>query len=168
MGRAPDDDPQAAEPTMLSKADVRRVIRRATELDSARDSGISSQELIEIARELGVSTGAVSQALQESRRIAPDIADPLSLYEGAAEVLHDARGPGWIARTIRRGVLVGLGVGVPVGLLIAFTTPSTDLPFGGRVGGVLVFIAITMAWAIPFSFGARWLALRSVGRREPL
>lgn len=53
-------------------------------------------------------------------------------------------------------------LGLPVGLLLAFTTPAAELAPGGRVAEILLSIAVTMAWTIPFSFGTRWLALRSI------
>lgn len=150
----------------LSSAQASRIMRRAIELDSARDLEVSEQELIEIAREVGVSTSSIAQALRESKAGAPDRIDPLSLYEAAKKITSDARGPGWVGRVIRRGVLMGFGIGVPVGLLMALISPVAELPTGSRTGAVLSFIAMTMVWTVPFSFGARWLSLRSLRRHE--
>lgn len=141
-------------------------MRRAIELDNARDAEISEQELIDIARELGISSMAVSQALRELKAGEPERIDPLSLYEAAKTIEASARRPGWMRRTVGTGLLMALGVGIPVGLLLAFTTPLADLPPGGRAGAVLLFVGVSALWTIPFSFGARWLSLRSLNKHR--
>jgi hypothetical protein len=141
-------------------------MRRAIELDSAFSQEISERELIDIARELGLSSKAIAQALREARAPGPVRFDPLSLYEAAQKLDAIERAPGWVRRVIRRGVLLGLSIGAPVGLLLALTTPSAELPPGGQVSVILSFTALTLLWTMPFSFGARWLSLRSLNRHK--
>jgi hypothetical protein len=71
---------------------------------------------------------------------------------------------GWVGRTVLRGIMIGLGVGVPVGLLMAFGEPRSELPNGSRLEMLVVFTLMTFAWAIPAAFVMRWAILRSYRR----
>ena len=70
-------------------------------------------------------------------------------------------GPHWVLWTLRTGVLMGLAVGIPIGLLLAIGLKPGDLPPGGRVATVPLFTAVSLVWTIPFAFGIRWIVLRS-------
>ncbi len=68
-------------------------------------------------------------------------------------------GPQWLRHTLRTGLLVTLGVGIPIGLLVAATSPLSDLPAGSRPLTLPYFLGLTALWAFPFAFGLRWLTL---------
>jgi hypothetical protein len=68
-------------------------------------------------------------------------------------------GPGLLWRTLAAGLLLTAGVGVPVGVLVALTSPAPELPAGSRPLMLLFFVGFTALWALPFAFGLRWLVL---------
>jgi len=86
---------------------------------------------------------------------------PAVLEEKANKAWLYLVGPGWLARTALTGVLITLGVGIPIGLLIAFGSDPSELPSQSRVLMVLAFTGMTGAWAIPISFLLRWVSIRS-------
>lgn len=98
-------------------------------------------------------------ARRERRRSLDD-----AVREAEAE-LSRYRGPGWIRRTLGMGGLMGLGVGVPVGLLIAFGFPPSELPSGSPLLALVGFVGMTMGWTLPMAFLVRWLAVRQVAER---
>ena len=69
-------------------------------------------------------------------------------------------GPRWVRRVTLVGIMMGLGIGIPVGTLLALFIPGADLPATGRVGVLLLFVAATVAWTLPAAFGIRFLTLR--------
>jgi len=73
--------------------------------------------------------------------------------------------PGWVRRVFRRGTLLALGIGLPVGALLAFGSPVTELPAGSRLLAMAGFLAATAAWTLPGAFALRWLSLKSYGVR---
>lgn len=78
-------------------------------------------------------------------------------------------GPHWLGRVVRIGLLLTLGVGVPVGLLLAVTLAPAELPAGSRPLMLLSFVGLTALWAFTFAFLIRWLALheyRGLGRES--
>ena len=54
--------------TMLSEAEMRRVLARAGELDAVNSFAVSEAELVQVAGEAGISRAAVQQALLELRQ----------------------------------------------------------------------------------------------------
>jgi hypothetical protein len=70
-------------------------------------------------------------------------------------------GPGWLMRTARTGLMISLGVGIPIGLLLAFALPESELQAPNRALTVLAFTGMTAAWAFPMAFVLRWFAIRS-------
>ena len=109
-----------------------------------------------------VATGVAWWGARKERRRSLD-----DTVRRAEEELARYRGPGWVRRTLRTGALMGLGVGLPVGLLIAFTFPAAEQPAGVPALGVLQFIAMTMCWTLPMAFLIRWLFLRQMTGRTP-
>jgi hypothetical protein len=73
-------------------------------------------------------------------------------------------GPGWVRRTVRQGLWLAAGIGVPVGALMAFGFPAHELPGGSRLLAWGGFVLATAAWTLPVSFLFRWIALKSHGR----
>ncbi len=69
----------------------------------------------------------------------------------------------WI-ETLKTGFTITAMVGVPIGLLMAFLLPATDLPSGGRAIVLPLFVALTAAWAVPVAFVIRWITVRLMRR----
>lgn len=61
------DRDDADDPEVLSEEAVRRLLTRASELETARSNHLSIAELREIAREAGIAPSAFEQALTELR-----------------------------------------------------------------------------------------------------
>jgi hypothetical protein len=70
-------------------------------------------------------------------------------------------GQGWTARVLRMGVFVALGIGIPIGTLIAMTSSPSELPGGSRLMMILFFTGMTAAWAVPMMFIIRFFTVRS-------
>jgi hypothetical protein len=75
-------------------------------------------------------------------------------------------GEGWVRRTLLMGVYMGLGVGVPIGILMALFLPSDYGSALERWIGAAVFVALTLAWTIPMAFLIRWASIRMAQRYE--
>lgn len=89
------------------------------------------------------------------------------LAESDSEVADMTR-PGWVGRTVRQGLLLAAGVGVPVGSAMALLFPTTELPGESRILAFVGFLLMTAAWALPFVFLVRWMSLNSQKRlRDP-
>jgi len=73
-------------------------------------------------------------------------------------------GPRWLRTTLLLGAKLGLGIGVPVGALMAVAMPAAGLPFEQRPLALPVFTAMTLAWTLPFAFLLRMLILRGYRR----
>lgn len=73
-------------------------------------------------------------------------------------------GPGWMGRTLRQGLRMAAGVGIPVGALLALGSPIHELPAGSRLLAFGGFILATAAWTIPGAFVLRWVTLKSHDR----
>lgn len=69
-------------------------------------------------------------------------------------------GPHWRRRVFRAGFLMTLGVGIPIGLLLALTSAPSELPAGSQPLMLLLFVGLTALWAFPFALGLRWQVLR--------
>ena len=73
-------------------------------------------------------------------------------------------GESWVVWTLLTGIAMGVGIGVPIGLLISFAGDA-DLIFpGNRVASVLGFTAMTLMWTIPMAFIIRYLTVRERNR----
>jgi transposase-like protein len=68
------DPNNADDPEVLSEEAVRRLLTRASELEAARSTQLSTAELREIAREVGIAPSSFEQALTElrNRALHPD------------------------------------------------------------------------------------------------
>lgn len=71
-------------------------------------------------------------------------------------------GPNWPAWTILLGVGMALGIGVPVGTLIALDRPLSELGPGGRLEAVVMFVVLTAAWTLPAAFLVRWPSIKQL------
>jgi hypothetical protein len=70
----------------------------------------------------------------------------------------------WPRTVLKQGLKLGSAIGLPVGVLMAATTPASALPPGGRLVVPLMFVAMTFAWTLPMAFVLRWATLRSYRR----
>lgn len=73
---------------------------------------------------------------------------------------------GWPLRTLAIGLLLGAGVGIPVGIVFASDLRPHELPPGGRAVAVAGFLGMTLLWTIPFAFGMRLLEMRRYRKLE--
>lgn len=69
---------------------------------------------------------------------------------------------GWIGRTIQVGAAMGVGVGLPVGLILSTQLPLGDGVWSRPVLGALAFAAASAIWAVPIAFGLRAIVLKSL------
>jgi hypothetical protein len=76
--------------------------------------------------------------------------------------IEKLEGLGWMARTLRQGVYLGLAIGVSIGLLMVLLLPPAFGAGWERWKGAWLFLGATLAWTIPMSFAIRWLSLRSM------
>lgn len=65
-------------------------------------------------------------------------------------------GPNWPGWTILLGLGMALGVGLPVGTLMALKTRPEDLMSGGRPMVAAMFVFLTCLWTLPAAFFVRW------------
>lgn len=72
-------------------------------------------------------------------------------------------GPGWVGRVLRRAALAALGIGLPIGAMVAFGLPEEDLEGGSRLLVLGVFVLATAGYVIPGAFALRWGVLKSWG-----
>src|SRR5687768_1214956 len=61
------NEPKSNDEARLSEADVRRIIERAIQLDSARTNEVTLAELRRVADEVGISPVALMQAFEENQ-----------------------------------------------------------------------------------------------------
>lgn len=88
---------------------------------------------------------------------------PEDAVRRADEELALLTAPGWAGRVFRRGALAALGIGLPVGAILAFGLPVHELPGGSRLLPLGGFILATAGWVIQGAFALRWAALKSWG-----
>lgn len=89
----------------------------------------------------------------------PDAVDPEQLVDRVQREVQSLAGPGWAWRSLRLGLVIGFGVGIPVAALLALAAPLTNLPAGSRWLGGALFLGLTLLWAIPMAFLLRWWSL---------
>jgi hypothetical protein len=90
-----------------------------------------------------------------------DALDADHLAERVMQQIESLAGPGWVKRALLWGLLLGAGIGIPVGLLLAFTALPAAIPGGNRFLAVPLFFGMTLLWTIPMSFLFRWWSLIS-------
>ena len=88
--------------------------------------------------------------------------DPVAMLARIERDLENYEGPGWLKRTVRVGVLMGFGVAIPIGLLMALLIPDEYGVGWERWSGIAFFCVATFAWTIPMSFLIRWMSLHSL------
>jgi len=71
--------------------------------------------------------------------------------------------PGWVGRVLRRAALAAVGIGLPIGAMLAFGLPVGELPGGSRLLMLGGFVLATAGWVIPGAFTLRWAVLKSWG-----
>jgi hypothetical protein len=89
------------------------------------------------------------------------VRDPDAAVARVASDVVAQTAPGWVLRTIRLGLIMGLGIGVPVGLLIALVPPMSQVERFEVFG---MFVGLTLLWTQPAAFAIRWLSLNSAKR----
>jgi hypothetical protein len=87
--------------------------------------------------------------------------DPHAAASRLISEVQEPRGMGWILRTIRVGILMGLGIGIPVGLLLSLLPADS---FSERAEAFALFVGLTLLWTQPAAFGIRWLSVYSARR----
>lgn len=90
--------------------------------------------------------------------------DPAVAAQRVAAEWRSLTLPDWWKRVLRQGAAITAGVSIPVGLVLAIRSPTTELPSGGRLALFIQFLVLTAAWALPAALWIRWLALRSYRR----
>lgn len=104
----------------------------------------------------GVFVGVVS-VLESDYRLWRISRDP----KAAAVRLHSRivhhTTAGWLMRTVRMGVVIGLCIGIPVAVYNAALTPT---PWSRELSEMIRFVATGMIWAVPLAFAMRWAHLR--------
>ena len=125
-----DDDNSDA--TNLSEDQMKRILRRAIELDQLRKQRVTEQDVREIAAQLDVSNAAISQALEESRL-------PLA---GAPE-------PSLLPRWTRqwRAAAAGFATGLVPGF---FAGLFTDLGLPSQTGWLAILAVFGLAAIFAF------------------
>jgi len=79
-------------------------------------------------------------------------------------------GRGWLRRVVAMAVLMGVGIGTPVGFLLAYSAPGAEPSGASMFLSVLAFVGLTLLWTLPASFGIRWMSIRQFRKyviREP-
>lgn len=89
----------------------------------------------------------------------PDAVDPDKVADKVLRDVQSLAGPGWPGRSLAFGLKLGLGVGIPIALLLAVLGPRMPLPGGSRWLGATIFVGLTLLWAIPLGFLLRWWSL---------
>lgn len=78
----------------ISEADVRRILDRAIQLDAVRTNDVTLAELQRVADEVGISSGSITQAIEEFRlgvRTPVPAAPPVEVTGWRARLRHFAR-----------------------------------------------------------------------------
>lgn len=81
-----------------------------------------------------------------------------------AESLRSVAGHGWMKRALRTGLLLSLGIGVPLGAVMAVLHDPARLPVANRWLLIPAFTAVTALWVLPGTFLFRWLSLVALRR----
>ncbi|HSK18598.1 MAG TPA: hypothetical protein VK912_05620 [Longimicrobiales bacterium] len=116
---------------MFDESQVKAILQRAIELDSARSGELSRDELMQVAAEVGVSREALEQALAEQAQI-----HPVTL----ANTVQPVR------LSVLRLLNVSTAIGIAGGLLSsnAWHLGVRAVPLGTSVVGTLCFGALIM------------------------
>lgn len=115
---------------MFDESQVKAILQRAIELDSARSGELSRDELMQVAAEVGVSREAVEQALAEQ-------APMQSVIQGTVQPVR---------LSVLRLLNLSTAIGIAGGLLSsgAWHFGFRSVPIGTSVVGTLCFGALIM------------------------
>jgi hypothetical protein len=91
-------------------------------------------------------------------------ADPVGTAARRAREVDDLVNPGWQRRVLRMGFLMGLGIGIPVGSVLALRMQEAVVVMD-RLQLFGLFLLGTFVWTIPTAFVLRWLFLLGLRRR---
>jgi hypothetical protein len=82
------------------------------------------------------------------------------------KILEPSRltGESWVMWTVLTGVAMGFGIGIPIGLLIAFADEADRVFPGSRVMSIVGFTGMTLLWTIPMAFIIRYQTVRERNR----
>jgi len=134
-----------------------------THWDLTRLTGLTTAAFLRRASVILVVTLLLT-GLDRRKRQRMNAEDTSVAAQRIANEVTSLTGPDWWLRVLRWGAATTAGVGIPVGLLLAIKSPSAELPSGGRVEQIIMFLLLTGAWALPAAFGIRWMVLKSYRR----
>lgn len=91
---------------------------------------------------------------------------PVVIAQRMEEHWEEMTNDGWVYRTLRKGVVIGLWIGIPFGMLPAFIIPVAELPAKSRFVMVGAFAAFTVLGTLLIFFLTRWDTLRRYRRMQ--
>jgi hypothetical protein len=91
-------------------------------------------------------------------------ADPAAAAENRAREIRNLTSAGWPRGVLRMGVVLGLGIGIPVGAFLALR-PEAPLAAADQIRVFGLFVVGTLAWTIPTAFILRSVTLYLHRRR---
>lgn len=144
---------------MYDEAELKTILKRAMELDASRAAALSSEQIVQIAAELGISESAVREALREreAARSSQVAAAIPTRRTPALRVLTLSAGVGGLAGLLATGAvstpLLGMGI-VGAALWPALIMVSGGLALTEKAGSLLGFLRRNTAlW---LGVGAGW------------
>lgn len=130
---------------MYDEAELKTILKRAMELDASRAAALTSEQIVQIAAELGISESAVREALREreAARSSQVAAAIPTRRTPALRVLTLSAGVGGLAGLLATGAvstpLLGMGI-VGAALWPALIMVSGGLALTEKAGSLLGFL----------------------------
>ena len=90
--------------------------------------------------------------------------DPGAVASKTVAEFETLTGPTWFWVTLRMGVLLGLGIAIPVSLLIVLLPGAELETTSSELISALSFTGATLLWTIPAAFIIRVISVRSIRR----
>ena len=139
---------------MYDEREVQRILQRAIELDAARPAGFTTEELLEVGAQLGVSKTALLAALSESEssdRMPPMAAWRLGIAGAAAGVIGSViNNVSLVQAILSMPVVIILSLGIFGGVVMS----SGALAISRTTRSILHYLLRNGALWMGFGFGA--------------